>query len=229
MNHPAIKILPSLLAADVGRLAEEARRAEAAGADALHLDIMDGHFVPNLSFGPAVVSMARATVALPLNVHLMMDNPEKYAERFIQAGASTLLIHSEIAGDRRALLRRIRGWGARAGITLNPETPLAALEGLLAEADEVLCMTVHPGYGGQSFLADVLPKISAVRAAVQSSGLSIDISVDGGIDLETAAAAAAAGANLLIAGTSLYGQPAMASAILSMRKACEAARQTSHS
>ena len=228
MKHPKIQILPSLLAADVGRLADEARRAETAGADALHVDIMDAHFAPNLSFGPAVVSMARATVALPLNVHLMMDNPEAYAERFIQAGAATLLIHAEIAGDRRALLRRIRGWGARAGITLNPETPLAALDGLLEDADEVLCMTVHPGYGGQSFIAAVLPKISAVRAVIHASGLAVDLSVDGGIDIETAAAAARAGANLLIAGTSLYQKPDMAAAVRAMRNVCEAAWQTSN-
>ena len=228
MKQPKIQILPSLLAADVGRLADEARRAEAAGADALHMDIMDAHFVPNLSFGPAVVSMAHATVALPLSVHLMMDNPEAYAERFIQAGAATLLIHAEITGDRRALLRRIRGWGARAGITLNPETPLTALDGLLEEADEVLCMTVHPGYGGQSFIAEVLPKITGVRAAIRASGRAINLSVDGGIDIETAAAAARAGANLLIAGTSLYQKTDMAAAVRAMRNVCEAAWQTSN-
>ncbi|MEI7437547.1 MAG: ribulose-phosphate 3-epimerase, partial [bacterium] len=175
-----------------------------------------------------VVSMAHVTVKSPLNVHLMMNNPEAYAERFIQAGAATLLIHAEIAGDRRALLRRIRGWGARAGITLNPETPLAALDGLLDEVDEVLCMTVHPGYGGQSFIAGVLPKIAGLRAAIRASGQAIDLSVDGGVDIETAVAAARAGANLLIAGTSLYRSQNMAADVQAMRKVCEAAWQTSN-
>ncbi len=223
-DMPAIKILPSLLAADMGHLAREARRAEEAGGDALHIDIMDAHFVPNLSMGPDVVAMARRAVRLPLSVHLMMTNPERYLERFIAAGADILLIHIEIKADVADCLRRIRKLGARPGITLNPETHASALDDVLNEAEEVLCMSVHPGYGGQVFMPETLDKIAALRRAARQHGRpALDISVDGGINLDTAAAAAAAGANVFIAGTSLYGVGDMKAAIAAMRDRAAAA------
>lgn len=214
-----ILIMPSLLAADFGRLAEGARAAEAAGADALHLDIMDGHFVPNLSMGPEVVRMARRTVGIPLSVHLMMTNPGEYLETFVGAGADILLIHIEIEGDVPGLLRRIRELGARPGITLNPATPPERVFGCLSGVDEVLCMTVNPGHGGQSFMAEVLPKVAILRQRLRRDRNPAAISVDGGIDLTTAPQAAAAGANVFVAGTALYRAPDMADGVARLRNA----------
>jgi ribulose-phosphate 3-epimerase len=213
-----VQILPSLLAADFGNLEAGARRAEKAGGDALHVDIMDGHFVPNLSMGPDVVRMARRCVKIPLSVHLMMTHPGNFAKMFIHAGANILLIHIEAQGDIRGILRRIRRWGARPGITLNPETPAEAIFPVLGDVDEVLCMTVRPGYGGQNFMRAVLPKITAVRKKSLALGRMLDISVDGGIDIATARAAARAGANVFIAGTALFRAANMARRIRRLRR-----------
>jgi ribulose-phosphate 3-epimerase len=225
-NHTAgdeVAILPSLLAADFGNLEAGARRAEAAGAEALHIDVMDGHFVPNLSMGPDVVRMARRCVAIPLSVHLMISNPEQYVERFIKAGADILLIHIEVAGNVPEMLREIRRLGARPGITINPETPADSVSGCLGLVDEVLCMTVHPGYGGQKFMAEVMPKVAAVRARIREQGRPVDVSVDGGIDFDTIATVAAAGANVFVAGTSLYREKDMKPAVEHMRALAAAA------
>lgn len=222
-----IAVLPSLLAADFGCLGSEAKRAEAAGADALHLDIMDGHFVPNLSMGPDVVAMARRHVRIPLSVHLMLSEPGKYLEKFVRAGADILLIHVEVEGDLGAMLREIRRLGARPGLTLNPGTAADLLWPYLEDIDEVLCMTVNPGYGGQKFMTSVVPKIQVIRDHFRAHGMEKDISVDGGIDAETVKVAAAAGCNVLIAGTSLYGADSMPDAISRMRTvAQEAFRQS---
>ena len=209
------EILPSLLAADFGRLADEILRAESSGAEALHLDVMDAHFVPNLSFGPDVVALA-ANVAPGFyrNVHLMMTRPDLYLEAFAKAGAQTIQIHVEADCDVHAELKRIRSMGLRNAVVVNPETPVGRLYPYLDEVDEVLVMTVHPGYGGQKFIEDCMPKVSDIR----SLRPDLDIMVDGGINAETAVIAARAGANQFVAGSYLFSQADMKSAVDSMRK-----------
>jgi ribulose-phosphate 3-epimerase len=214
-----IQILPSLLAADFGNLEAGARRAEAAGGDALHIDVMDGHFVPNISMGPAVVEMARHCVKMPLSVHLMITEPDRYIGKFIDAGADSLLIHIESKCDVAKTLDMIRELGARPGITLNPETPVGAIFPVMGHVDEVLCMTVHPGFGGQEFMREVLPKVRAVRNYANSQGMAdLDILVDGGIDLHTVSDCAAHGANVFVAGSSLYHAFDMAAEVDIMRR-----------
>ena len=209
-----VEILPSLLAADVGRLGDEIRRAEASGAEALHLDIMDAHFVPNLSFGPDVVALAKRTApGFWRNVHLMMSRPDLYLEKFAAAGAQTIQVHVEADCDLHVELRRIRELGLRNAIVLNPETPITRLEPYLNEIDEALVMTVHPGYGGQSFIADCLSKVTWLRTHCPD----LDIMVDGGITAETAVLAAKAGANQFVAGSYLFKQNDMKLAVEEMR------------
>jgi len=214
-----VEILPSLLAADIGNLEAGARRAEAAGGDALHIDVMDGHFVPNLSLGPAVVKMARRVVGMPLSVHLMMTRPDEYINTFLDAGADSILIHIESECDVPEVLEHICEMGGYAGVTVNPETPPEMIFPVLEFVDEVLCMTVHPGYGGQEMILDVLPKIRVIRDRVKSIGrASLRILVDGGIDADTVAKCAAQGANAFVAGTALYEAPDMAAEVALMRK-----------
>lgn len=209
-----IEILPSLLAADFGRLADEILRAEASGADALHLDIMDPHFVPNLSFGPDIVALSRRVApAFYRNVHLMMSRPDLYLGKFASAGAQTIQIHVEADCDLHTELRRIRALGAKPAIVLNPETPVERLYPYLDEADEVLVMTVHPGYGGQKFIADCLPKVTWLRERRPS----LDIMIDGGGNAETIPLSAKAGANQFVAGSYLFKQADMKSAVADLR------------
>jgi ribulose-phosphate 3-epimerase len=222
-----IRILPSLLAADMGNLAAEAKKAEQCGGDALHLDIMDGVFVPNISMGPAVAQMADRNVDIPLNVHLMLLYPDRFAERFIDAGADAVLIHVEADCDVPGTLETIRQRGVKAGITLNPETPAESVFPVLDKVDQVLCMSVHPGYGGQAFIPETLPKIQAIREQARTLGLAnLDILVDGGIDLQTAPACAAHGATSLIAGTALYRASDMQADITRMRNDSQRAADT---
>ena len=209
------EILPSLLAADFGRLADEIARAEASGADALHLDVMDAHFVPNLSFGPDVVALARRVApGFRRNVHLMMTRPDLYLEAFAQAGAETIQVHVEADCDLHRELGRIRSLGLRNAIVLNPETPVERLEPYLGEIDEALVMTVHPGYGGQKFIAACLPKVAWLR----ERRADLDIMVDGGINGETAVQASQAGANQFVAGSHLFRQADMKAAVEDMRR-----------
>ena len=207
-------ILPSILAADQGRLADEIRRAEAAGADELHVDVMDGAFVPNLSFGPAVVSMAARVSPLPRDVHLMLAHPERFLDAFAEAGASAIQIHAEASCDVGAALRRIRALGCRAGLVLNPETDAAAALRHLDAVDEVLCMTVYPGFGGQRFMPGPLETVRRLRAAAPS----LRIMVDGGIDRNTLPLAAAAGADAFVAGSALFHAADMAAEIALFRR-----------
>ena len=208
------EILPSFLAADLGRLADELRRAEASGAEAIHLDIMDPHFVPNMSFGPSVVDFCRRTCpSFYRNVHLMMSRPDLYLEKFAAAGAQTIQIHVEADCDLHVELRRIRALGVKAAIVLNPETPVERLEPYLDEIDEALVMTVHPGYGGQKFIAECLPKVAWLRERRPQ----LDIMIDGGGNAETIPLAAKAGANQFVAGSYLFRQEDMRAAVEALR------------
>lgn len=217
-----VQVLPSLLAADYGCLADEIRRVAASGADALHLDIMDAHFVPNLSFGPDMVALARrVSPGLFRDVHLMMTRPDLYLERFIDAGAQALQIHVEADCDVWQALGAIRRRGVRSGLVSRPQTPVSALFPYVPLCDEILFMTVNPGYGGQAFMSEVLPKITALRQHATARGFTdLDIMVDGGINFETAKLCAEAGANQFVAGSFLFKQADMASAVGRMRDVC---------
>lgn len=223
-----VQILPSLLAADFGRLAEEIKRVADSGADALHLDIMDAHFVPNLSFGPDIVTLSRDVIPeLFRHTHLMMTRPDLYSQRFIEAGSQTVQIHCEADCDIWQVLQDIRQAGARSGLVVRPQTPVSALCPYLKLCDEVLFMSVNPGYGGQSFMPEVLPKIRDLRHYVRGHGLEkLDIMVDGGINFETAAQCAAYGANQFVAGSFLFKQEDMGAAVLQLRQICSEAYGT---
>lgn len=200
-----IKLAPSILAADFARLGEQVREAEAAGADRIHVDVMDGHFVPNISMGALVVKALRPVTRLPLETHLMIEQPDRYAEAFAKAGTDTLLVHVENSGDLSERLQRLRSLVKKVGIVVNPETSVDGVERLLPEVDMVLVMTVRPGFGGQKFLVEILPKIRQVRALVDRVKPSVEIEVDGGIEHDTIASAAAAGANVFVAGSAVFG------------------------
>ena len=214
-----IRIAPSLLAADFARLGEEVRAVQEAGADWLHLDIMDGHFVPNISFGPGLVKALRPHARIPFDVHLMIAPADPYLAAFAEAGADLISLHPEAGPHLHRSLQTIRGLGKKAGVVLNPATPLAAVETVLDLCDLVLVMSVNPGFGGQSFIRSQLSKIAALRSMIEASGREIALQVDGGVTPETARDCIAAGADVLVAGTAVFGARDYASAIAAIRGA----------
>ncbi len=212
------RIAPSILAADFARLGEEVRAVEKAGADWIHVDVMDGRFVPNITIGPLIVDAVKKSTELPLDVHLMIESPERYIDDFVKAGASTVGVHVEACPHLHRTLAQIREAGARACVVLNPGTPAEAIEMVLGDVDQVLIMTVNPGFGGQRFIEAMLPKIERIRGWIDERDLTVDLEVDGGIAKGTIGRVAQSGANVFVAGTAVFGASDYAEAISDLRR-----------
>ena len=213
-----VLVAPSILSADFSKLEEEIKAVEMAGADWIHIDVMDGHFVPNLTIGPVVVKSIRKTTDLPFDVHLMISNPEKYIERFVDAGADILTVHIETVKDPLEITKKIRDLGCKAGLTLNPDTPFKKISEFVPEVDLVLIMTVYPGFSGQKFKEEVIPKISEARKKIDSIGKDIYLEVDGGINDKTSILAKKAGADVLVAGNHVFKSKNYEKAISLLKK-----------
>ena len=206
MDKGIVKLAPSILSADFARLGQQVADAERAGADRIHIDVMDGHFVPNLSMGAPIVQSLRRVTRLPLEIHLMISDPDFFLDEFVEAGSDSFLVHWEGNANLHRTVQRIKALGKRAGVVINPATPAAVLEEILPDVEQVLVMTVNPGFGHQHFLPTTLPKIRRVRQMIDQMKSGCDVEVDGGIDVDTVPLAVAAGANILVAGTAIFGQ-----------------------
>lgn len=213
-------IVPSILSADFARLGEQVEAAQSGGADRIQIDVMDGRFVPNITVGPLVVEAVRRHTTLPLEAHLMIVEPERYLEQFAQAGADLIIVHQEASPHLHRTVEQIKRLGKKAGVAINPATPLAMVQEILNDIDLILCMTVDPGFGGQSFIESALPKVERLRSMITQHGATCDLEVDGGIATNTAAVVTRAGANVLVAGSAVYGHPqGVAAGIAALRSA----------
>lgn len=212
-----IKVAPSILSADFSKLAEDIKSIEQGGADLVHVDVMDGHFVPNITIGPLVIESIKPITKLPLDVHLMIENPDRYIESFVKSGADIISVHAEATPHLHRTVHLIKNLGAKAAVAINPATPLNVLDYVLDDLDMVLLMTVNPGFGGQSFIKSVIPKISLLRETINQRRLKTDIEVDGGINNQTSKDVVKAGANVLVAGSYVFGQKNRQEAISSLR------------
>ncbi|PAE16494.1 ribulose-phosphate 3-epimerase [Virgibacillus sp. 7505] len=215
------KIAPSILSADFANLANEIRDVEKGGADYIHVDVMDGHFVPNITIGPLIVEAIRPVTKLPLDVHLMIENPDRYIGEFVKAGADIITVHQEACIHLHRTIMMIKEQGVRAGVVLNPSTPVSLIEEMLPELDMVLLMTVNPGFGGQRFIPSVLKKVEELSKLREALELDFEIEIDGGVNIETAGLCTDAGADVLVAGSAVYNQEDRAAAIAAIRKAAE--------
>jgi ribulose-phosphate 3-epimerase len=227
MSRPSVRIAPSILSADFARLADEVSRVEAEGADLLHVDVMDGHFVPNLTVGPPIVEALRKVTKLPLDVHLMITNPDSFIPEFAAAGASYLTVHVETCPHLHRTVQFIKERDVKAGVTLNPATPLSAVEEIIPDVDLLLVMSVNPGFGGQHFIASVLDKIARVRQLIDRTGSSAALEVDGGVKVENAARIIQAGADILVSGSAIFSSPDYGAVIRELRKTARSAAATS--
>ena len=220
MTKP-IRIAPSILSADFATLGADIQKIDRAGADWIHIDVMDGHFVPNLTIGPEVIKALRKTTALPFDVHLMIEAPERSLAQYAEAGADRIGVHVETCPHLHRTIQQIHGLGKQACVVLNPSTPASAVEAVLADLDQVLVMSVNPGFGGQKFIHGVLPKVRQLKAWIDERGLDVELEIDGGVNRETIAAAARAGVNVFVAGNAVFREPDYAVAIAELRKLAE--------